>query len=202
MKRFWKRHWIYILVIPCFVIALALTAIQSGMIGLNLDSIQEIEHKHRDVPMDWTMLQTHNERLAVALSYDEAKEKAQFSVYTKRDGFYYGYFTRYTGDGAELGDQVLGLRVLDRKSPPAMALISLNSRQVAAVEATDATGEVQKLEVDPKAPFVLVLMDPQEIHLFDVQGNPVEIGTMLERSNQIVGDQAPPAPEGAEEPAA
>ncbi len=205
MKRFWKRHWVFIVAIPCFVIALALTAMQSGMIGLNLSSIEEIEHKHREVPADWTMLQTHNKRLAAVLSFDETKEKASFSVYTKRDGFYYGYYTRYTGNAEELGDQVLGLRVLDRKSAPAVALFSLNSRQVAVVEATDAKGEVQKLEVDPASPFALVLMDPQEITLLDAQGNPVELGTMIERSNQIVGDQAPPpaaAPEGEEDSAA
>lgn len=196
MKRFWKRYWVFIVAIPCVVIALVLTAIQSGMIGLNLSSIEEIEHKHREVPMDWTMLQTHNERLAAVLSYDEMKEKASFSVYTKRDGFYYGYYTRYIGDAEELGDQVLGLRVLDRRSPPAVALISMNHQQVAVVEATDAKGEIQKLEVDPASPFVLVLMDPQEINLFDAQGSPVEMGTIIERSNQVVGNQAPPAPEG------
>ena len=196
MKRFWKRHWIFIVVIPCFIIALALTAIQSGMIGLNLSSIEEIEHKHRDVPMDWTMLQTHNERLAVVLFFDEEKEDASFSVYTKRDGFYYGYYTRYTGGVEEIGDQVLGLRVLDRKSPPAVALLSMNSQGVALVEATDAQGEVQKIEVDPAAPFVLVFNNPQVLTLLDVEGNPVEIGTMLERSNEVAGNQTPPAPEG------
>ena len=199
MKRFWKRYWVYMVAIPCIVIALALTAIQSGMIGLSLSSIEEIEHKHREVPMDWTMLQTNNERLAAVLSFDETKDKALFSVYTKRDGFYYGYYTRYTGDIQEIGDQVLGLRVLDRKAKPAVALLSMNSQQVAVVESTDAQGEVQKTEVDPAEPFVLVLMDPQEITLFDAQGNPVEFGTMIERSNEVAGNQAPPAPEGEAE---
>lgn len=196
MKRFWKKYWVFIVAIPCFIIALALATIQSGMIGLNLNSIEEIEYEHRAVPMDWTMLQSHNERLATVLAFDETKEKASFSVYTKRDGFYYGYYTRYTGDIEEIADQVLGLRVLDRTSLPAVALLSMNSQGVALVEATDAQGEVEKVEVDPAEPFTVVFMNPQKIELFDTQGNPVEIGTMLERSNEVAGNQAPSAPEG------
>jgi len=196
MKRFWKRNWAIIVAIPCFVVALVLAAIQSGIIGLQLSGIEEMEHKHREVPTEWSLTQTHNQRLAALVFYNENKDDASFSVYTKRDGLYFGYYLRYYGDMEEIGDQVLGLRVLDRKSPPAVALLSMNSQRVAEVEVTDAQGTT-RIEVDPENPFALVFMDPQEITLFDDEGNPVEIETMLERSNEVVGNQAP-APEGEE----
>ena len=159
------------------IIALA-WMLSSGKVGLLSAQLEGAARKTQQVEATWQFVKSEEGPLTAFLFYNETRTEAKYVLFENRPGLSFGYFAvdltaaAHTATQAVLEDVLLVPYPL--KDQLHLALFSTNSDSVARVE-LNATDDVQLTEVDPAAPFVLVLPAVQAymISLYDENGQSV-----------------------------
>ena len=148
--------------------SLLLPAGQAGQDrGVPAEELREHTRERAGVPEDWAYAEDRTETAYAVLFYDpENPADCTFRFCTVREGEE-GYFTRGGGNLSEVRD---GITVYNLRDTPDRAVVSVNAPQAARITAPDGTD----VEVDPDAPFVLLLpQDGGELSITDAQGEEI-----------------------------
>ncbi len=149
--------------------------LSSGKVGLLAAQLEVSARKTQQVDATWQSVKSEEGPLTAFLFYNEAGTEAKYALFENRPGLSFGYFAAELTDVAPTASQAVLDDVLLVPYPLEdrlhLALFSTNSSAVARVELTTTDG-VQVTEVDPAAPFVLVLPAVQAytISLYDENG--------------------------------
>ncbi len=157
--------------------------LSSGKVGLLSSQLEGAARKTQQVETSWQSVKSEVGPLTAFLFYNEARTEAKYALFVNYPGLSFGNFAADLTDLAPTSPQAVLEDVLLVSYPLEgqlhLALFSTNSDSVAQVELNAADG-VQVTEVDPAAPFVLVLPAAQgdQISLYDENGQPVPYQTV------------------------
>ena len=135
--------------------------------GIPAEELLEHTRERAGVPEDWAYAEDLTDTAYAVLFYDpENPTDCTFRFCMAREGEE-GYFTRGGGNLSEVRD---GITVYTLRDTPDRAVVSANTPQAARITAPDGTD----VEVDPDAPFVLLLpQDGGELTITDDQGEEI-----------------------------
>ena len=139
--------------------------------GIPTEELLEHTRERAGVSEDWAYAEDLTDTAYAVLFYDpENPTDCTFHFCMAREGEE-GYFTRVGGNLSEVRDDIT---VYTLRDTPDRAVVSANTPQAARIEAPDGTD----VEVDPDAPFVLLLpQDGGELTITDDQGEEISYYT-------------------------
>ena len=133
--------------------------------GIPAGELLEYQRESSRIPEDWACAEALTENAWAVLFFDpEDPSECCYRLCAVREGEQ-GYFLRGGGDTSEVRDAV---GVFPLRDTPDQAVISANTAQVARIETSAGT-----VEVDPEKPFVLLLPQEMDLRFYDRDGNPV-----------------------------
>lgn len=133
-----------------------------------LSTVNDIENDVRSVQnisSDWNMEIAMNDRIAAVIAYDDQRSEHIFSIYISNSKTRTDYVFRYGGKATSIERSI---RVF--KFEGSTAFISMNTLHISAIECHDG----ERYEVDPNAPFVLVIPNGG-FDIYDDNGNLIDL---------------------------
>lgn len=135
---------------------------------LSKDNLEKDARKSHKIQEDWITASSINKDIGAFLFYDKDLSNYTFSIYTKREGFSFGYFFRY---GGSLPDVSEGIDSVDYPGKGSV-LLSLNKMSVAKIELGNGSEPKDVIDVDSSKPFSIIIPDNVgEIRIYDKKGD-------------------------------
>lgn len=164
-----------IIILFVVIILLLITTFVSNRCGVSKSKLEQDARKSQRISTDWLVVKDTTNEIGALLFYDKELNRHTFSIYLKRDGFYYGYFFY---SGGSLGAIESGIQGFSYEGK-GMALLSMNKKRIAKIEVESGKG-VETITVDPFEPFAIIIPPNSNIvSLYNSDGEEVAIDNIM-----------------------
>ncbi|WP_066714503.1 hypothetical protein [Clostridium sp. Marseille-P299] len=170
-----KKSYIVLLII--IILLILVTIFVSERCGVSTSKLEQDARKSQRISADWLVAKDTTNEIGALLFYDKDLNSHTFSIYLKRDGFYYGYFFY---SGGSLGAIESGIQGFSYEGK-GMALFSMNEKKVAKIE-VDSGEMVETITVNPFEPFSIIIPsynNDNSISLYTSDGEEVAIDNIM-----------------------
>lgn len=122
-------------------------------IGVSAEKLETNARASQRISEDWLSAADVSDSAAAMLFYPEDGSRCTFSIYTKRSGYYFGYFFQAGGSLFSIED---GIACFTREGLAEQLFLSMNKPRAARLEIRDGASS-RTIELDSGKPFTLVL---------------------------------------------
>lgn len=147
-------------------------------IGVSAANLERDARKSQKIDERWAVQMSVTGDLAALLFYDEASSAFTYSIYTKRDGFSFGYFFRNGGSTSTIGE---GIHAFQYHG--VTAYLSMNQGNAARFVFTteDGISEGEEIRVTPGEPFAITHQHSggdETLYIYDADGAALPISVI------------------------